>query len=123
MGEELFKSKILDDMFTNLNASFQGKFQKKYGENKYSKKAEDIIEKIQNILTENELNPDIIHEISFLIEDIQECEYNERFYWFKQWYKKGFVDAKNIQTEEFEKGLVNKFFENNKADTEVSAKI
>ena len=83
MGEELFKSKILDDMFTNLNASFQGKFQKKYGENKYSKKAEDIIEKIQNILTENELNPDIIHEISFLIEDIQECEYNERFYWFK----------------------------------------
>ena len=99
MGEELFKSKILDDMFAELNASFQGEFQQKYGKNKYSKRAEKIIAKIKKILTENGVNSEIANEIYFLIEDVQECESNERFYWFKQWYKKGFVDAKKIQIE------------------------
>ena len=88
MGEDLFENKVLDDMFSELNSRFEGKYQKKYGESKEYKEYQKVRNEI-NVLIKNNIKDLQTQKTIFnLLEQLEDCKCLENFFWNKQWYKK-----------------------------------
>lgn len=96
--EEIFKSSLLDDLFTIRSDGFECLFIKKYGKQEELEKSEPIHNQLENLIKQIK-DESKKNEILKLLDDFSTALIGEMCFWNEQFYKLGFSDAHGLKIE------------------------
>ena len=95
--ENLFESEILDNLYEIIEGEVENQYIKRYGnpkENKKTEKAEKQLVKFMEKFIKDETNIKILYE---KLNKFEICAMDEMCFWYKPYYKKGFIDGISLK--------------------------
>ena len=97
--ENLFESEILDNLYEIIEGEVENQYIKRYGnpkENKKTEKAEKQLVKFMEKFIKDETNMKILYE---KLNKFELCAMGEMCFWYKPYYKKGFIDGISLKNQ------------------------
>ncbi len=97
--EDLFESKILDNLYEIIEGEVENQYIKRYGnpkENKKTEKSEKQLVKFMEKFIKDETNMKILYE---KLNKFELCAMGEMCFWYKPYYKKGFIDGISLKNQ------------------------
>lgn len=94
----IFKYKILDDLYNARGDGFETNYIKNFGKNEKLERTEITENQLDNaieLVKDEETKQEIIEKLG----EFQDSVLGEMCFWFKQYYKLGFLDCINFKTE------------------------
>lgn len=95
--ENLFESKILDNLYEIIEGEVENHYIKRYGnpkENIKTEKSEKQLVKFMEKFIKDETNMKILYE---KLNKFELCVMGEMCFWYKPYYKKGFIDGISLK--------------------------
>lgn len=105
--EDLLESKILDNLYEIIEGEVENQYIKRYGnpkENKKTEKSEKQLVKFMEKLIKDETNMKILYE---KLNKFELCAMGEMCFWYKPYYKKGFIDGISLKKQIKEEKSIN----------------
>lgn len=96
--EDLFENKILDDLY-EIREGFITSYKKKYGESEETKKAEQAEDELINFMKKFIKNENTMKELFEKINKFEGYALDEMCFWYKPYYKLGFIDGMRLKKE------------------------
>ena len=97
--EDLLESKILDNLYEIIEGEVENQYIKRYGnpkENKKTEKSEKQLVKFMEKFIKDETNMKILYE---KLNKFELCAMGEMCFWYKPYYKKGFIDGISLKNQ------------------------
>lgn len=105
--EDLLESKILDNLYEIIEGEVENQYIKRYGnpkENKKTEKSEKQLVKFMEKFIKDETNMKILYE---KLNKFELCAMGEMCFWYKPYYKKGFIDGISLKKQIKEEKSIN----------------
>lgn len=105
--ENLFESEILDNLYEIVEGEVENQYIKRYGnpkENKKTEKSEKQLVKFMEKFIKDETNMKILYE---KLNKFELCAMGEMCFWYKPYYKKGFIDGISLKKQIKEEKCIN----------------
>lgn len=105
--ENLFESEILDNLYEIVEGEVENQYIKRYGnpkENKKTEKSEKQLVKFMEKFIKDETNMKILYE---KLNKFELCAMGEMCFWYKPYYKKGFIDGISLKKQIKEEKSIN----------------
>lgn len=114
--EDLFKNKILNDLYETRSDGFECEYIKQYGETEKNIKSRNLDEKLTTLIKAKIKEEKDLDEILSTLNDFQGEVIGETCFWNEQYYKLGFLDSVYLKKELIERKAI---FQKNK-NTDIS---
>ena len=105
--DDLFESEILDNLYEILEGDVEKQYIERYGnpkENKKTEKAEKQLVKFMEKFIKDETDMKILYE---KLNKFELCAMGEMCFWYKPYYKKGFIDGISLKKQIKEEKSIN----------------
>lgn len=105
--DDLFESEILDNLYEILEGDVEKQYIERYGnpkENKKTEKAEKQLVKFMEKFIKDETDMKILYE---KLNKFEICAMGEMCFWYKPYYKKGFIDGVSLKKQIKEEKSIN----------------
>ena len=105
--EDLLESEILDNLYEIIEGEVENQYIKRYGnpkENKKTEKSEKQLVKFMEKFIKDETNMKILYE---KLNKFELCAMGEMCFWYKPYYKKGFIDGISLKKQIKEEKSIN----------------
>lgn len=97
--EELFESKVLNDLYEIRTDGIEAIYIRKYGKPEDIESGEKADEKLRQFIREKAENEEKRREMVLALETFEDSVREEKNIWTKVFYKKGFVDGVGFEQE------------------------
>ena len=104
--EEMFESKILDELYEIRGEGFIRAYINKYGEIEKSKKAEKAEEDLVNFMKKFIKDEKTIEKLLEKINTFESYALDEMIFWHKPYYKLGFIDGISLKKQIIEENSI-----------------
>ena len=99
MEEEIFKRKVLDDVYEEVREDFENTYLKVYGKSEEIKKSEKVEEEFISMLKDKVKDTELQDIILKKYDEVYSRKIGEMCFWNRQYYKFGFISKENIINE------------------------